>query len=301
MGNKKQLKEKEEKNRIPKSILFVVAFCCGIMIAGIGYNGIGSVKMFFTETKALENIYYVINIFAGIVMIVSIVVAVWQYILSSHAEKAKMDNERIQRAIDLSEYYKDNILNRFGVMKYMFQQLGIEDILKGIAPERMKEFNKLELEEVLSKAKQETIKTALGSKEVVDAIMDAEKIYGIKFDLDQYIENDEGEAKVKPFFPQAVMSNVVNSLLNNMEYFAMNFAHETADESVVYQSLHQTYLEAVQLLYYNIAINNSTDGKQLFTNVVDLYKTWYNKSKEHREQLYDKTHDKKGSKYDSLR
>ena len=81
------------------------------------------------------------------------------------------------------------------------------------------------------------------------------------------------------------MSQIVNKLLNNMEYFAMSFTHKVADESVVFQSLHQTYLEAVQLLYYDISKNNRADGRQFYTNVVDLYKIWYNKSKENRENV----------------
>lgn len=80
------------------------------------------------------------------------------------------------------------------------------------------------------------------------------------------------------------MSKIVNDLLNDMEYFSMHFTHGVADESVVYQSLHQTYVECVQLLYYNIAINNKTDGTQYYTNVVELYRIWYEKQRMNREK-----------------
>lgn len=81
------------------------------------------------------------------------------------------------------------------------------------------------------------------------------------------------------------MSQIVNKLLNNMEYFSMNFTHKVADESVVFQSLHQTYLEAVQLLYYDISRNNRADGMQFYTNIVELYKIWYNKNKRNCENV----------------
>lgn len=81
------------------------------------------------------------------------------------------------------------------------------------------------------------------------------------------------------------MSRVVNDLLNEMEYFSMNFTHKVADESVVYQSLHQTYMQAVEFLYYNISKNNRPDGRQFYTNVVELYKIWYKKDKKMRDNV----------------
>jgi len=82
-----------------------------------------------------------------------------------------------------------------------------------------------------------------------------------------------------------VTSKAVNRILNDMEYFAMNFTHGTADESVVYQSLHQTYLAFVQMFYFNIALNNMPNGKQFYTNVIALYKIWYEKSENKKSEI----------------
>ena len=60
----------------------------------------------------------------------------------------------------------------------------------------------------------------------------------------------------------------------------MNFNYNIADESVVYQSLHKTFLEVVYLLYYNIAVNNEPGDKKLFTNIIELYNLWQKKSEE---------------------
>lgn len=42
---------------------------------------------------------------------------------------------------------------------------------------------------------------------------------------------------------KAFMIDEVSGVLNNIEYFAMNFAHGVADDSVVYRSLHQSYID----------------------------------------------------------
>ena len=76
------------------------------------------------------------------------------------------------------------------------------------------------------------------------------------------------------------MNNIVMETLNNLEFFSMNFNYNIADESVVYQSLHKTFLEVVYLLYYNIAVNNEPGDKKLFTNIIELYNLWQKKSEE---------------------
>lgn len=73
------------------------------------------------------------------------------------------------------------------------------------------------------------------------------------------------------------VSNLMDELLNNMEFFALHFSHRTADESVVYQSLHQTYLEIVQYMYYDIADRNSDSASKYYTNIIWLFEVWRDK------------------------
>mgnify|MGYP006922018582 FL=1 len=86
----------------------------------------------------------------------------------------------------------------------------------------------------------------------------------------------------------AFMSNLINLVLNNMEFFALHFKHKTADESVIYQSLHQTYISYLPYLYYYIAKANSDPSEKLYTNVIWLYGEWTNtkhkKNIEHAEK-----------------
>ena len=53
----------------------------------------------------------------------------------------------------------------------------------------------------------------------------------------------------------------------------MYFTHGAADETVVYQSLHKTYLYIVKILYFDISINN-TGGQKLYSNVIELFNIW---------------------------
>lgn len=80
-------------------------------------------------------------------------------------------------------------------------------------------------------------------------------------------------------------SEVVQKLLNNLEFFAMHFEHETADETAVYQSLHQTYIIIVRKLYYNISTYNKELDTHYFTNTIGLYKRWNKRKKDKEEEI----------------
>jgi hypothetical protein len=62
----------------------------------------------------------------------------------------------------------------------------------------------------------------------------------------------------------------------------MYFNSGSADDDVIYQSLHQTFFKAVWILYYDIAKRN-TDGKdKYYTNIISTYNRW--------KSIYMRTH-----------
>lgn len=67
---------------------------------------------------------------------------------------------------------------------------------------------------------------------------------------------------------------IITDTLNKLEYFAMSFNTKIADEDVVYQSLHQSFLKMINMMYFYIAFQN-VDGKdKYYTNIIELYNKW---------------------------
>lgn len=62
--------------------------------------------------------------------------------------------------------------------------------------------------------------------------------------------------------------------LNKLEYFCMYFNSGIADEETVYQSLHQSFLDMVRVMYFRIASVNKTGKDKYYTNIIDLYNKW---------------------------
>jgi len=251
------------------TVLISVGFVF-LIVKSMRLNNVEDFQSAFTCTAALENTYYIVQIALGLFLCIGAVIGIWQYVLTARSERAKISKDNIQRAIDLAGYYKDNILHELVIFNDIFEKSGIKVILDKIKPEDMKNFDVNELESVLSKTDRDDISNIMHSEEMKDILSKANRAIS-RNDFDFESNNDSIDKKS--------LSHTLNAVLNNMELFAMSFTHGTADESVVYQSLHQTYIKLVQLFYYNIAINNIPNGTQYYTNVIKLYKIWYEKSK----------------------
>lgn len=249
-------------------------------------NGASGVEDASTNSYILTNVYYITQIATSIAVMVGGVIGIWQYTLTARAERIKMSVDRIQKAIDLAEYYKNNILNNYLIIQFVFDETGLMNIIEKINREDIEVFDKLELDKLLSKNDIEQINTINTSDKFIKAVIEADKIYGLDLDIYKNAEmNNAFKAHNIEFtlnrsvIVKKFMSNIVTETLNNLEFFAMHFSHETADESVVYQSLHQTYLMIVYVLYYNIASSNRIVKSKHYTNIIELYKKWNERDK----------------------
>ena len=77
-------------------------------------------------------------------------------------------------------------------------------------------------------------------------------------------------------------------LLNDLEAFSLQFHYNLADEKLVYQSLHQTFLDNMRNWYFFISNENRFDQDRSFLNVIWLYQVW-EKRKDADEKSISKT------------
>lgn len=273
-----------KKLTVVATLLFFLYFICyGLIIFHIT-----DLEKLFLHKSALEQIYFVVQIIVGVSVTLGAVIGIWQYVLTARCERVKIANDRVEKAINLAEYYKDNILTKVTMLKFVFEKSRIIVELSKINKSQMKNFDSNELAMLLSPLDIGSIKEKMYTDEMAKCIVEADEVFGYELGINNHlyiIKDKNGETVNKEELLSKFMSHAINSLLNNMELFAMYFTHKVADESVVFQSLHQTYLEAVQLLYYDISKNNKPDGMQFYTNIVELYKIWYQKCEENRRRV----------------
>lgn len=231
-----------------------------------------------------ETWYYTVQIVAAVAVISGVVIAVWQYYLSSKSTQRDLSIMQVQRAIDLSKFYKDSILSKFPAIRYVFDNCGALAILSKVKPQQFHAFDHQELVNLLGQDSIDKLEKIQDSKNFIKCVYEASEIFGLGFDYCKQtimIEDPENHEKKQTIMINtqglviAFLSNLLSEMLNNMEFFAMHFHHGTADESVVYQSLHQSYLEIMELAYYYIAFGNKDTSSRLYTNVTWLFEVWY--------------------------
>ena len=252
-------------------------------------------SVLFHINKALSNtfvdiLYYISQIVSSLFVTGGVLVAVWQYYLSCKSARTEVEIEQVQRAIDLSEYYKDNILTYLPAISYVFEKSGAKKILDAIHPEDMKRFDIEELNSIFTKAQRDELQNIQASEKFYNVILEANSIYNLHLNIrgaeEKCIVDGRKQSMLRidgNSVSVAFMSNLINRVLNNMEFFALHFKHNTADETVVYQSLHQTYIRFMPYLYYYIAKTNTNASDKLYTNVIWLYHRWNNKKKDNAE------------------
>lgn len=241
---------------------------------------ISSSLLFFKFQKEqnvyVELLYYITQIISSIFVISGVVIAIWQYYLSCMDSNRNIDVICVQKAIDLSEYYKDNILAYIAAMEYIFDNSGISEIFSKIDKSNIELFDQKELFIYIKDEDRDKLKKIQNTVKFSEVIANANAIYNLGLN-DELIKlcRKHDCTKFEQKQISTFLGKLITKILNNMEYFSMHFTHNVADETVVYKSLHQTYIKLVKMLYYHIAIKNplSTTTKY-FTNIIELYKIW---------------------------
>ncbi|MCR4739139.1 MAG: hypothetical protein K5886_02630 [Lachnospiraceae bacterium] len=239
--------------------------------------------IFKTKSEYMEMLYFISQIVNCIVVAFGVIYAAWQYYLSANDSKRNSDIIRVQKAIDLAQFFKDNILDKYPPLNYIMDQSGSNQILKKISPSDMKSFDYQEMRRYITEKDSEQLRKIQDSNEFLKALIDANGIFNMHFEINTIVNNikDVGENKkeitfsiVKTPVINTFLNDYINQTLNNLEYLAMHFTHNTADSSVVYQSLHQIYIKAVEQLYYFIANLNKDPVEKYYTNTIALYHRW---------------------------
>lgn len=74
-----------------------------------------------------------------------------------------------------------------------------------------------------------------------------------------------------------IFSRLVSEVLNELEYICMYISSQSAGSYFVYQSIHQIFLRTVKAAALNIAYTNKNYSDKYYTNIIHVYKEWYNK------------------------
>ena len=256
-----------------------------------------------------------ILVFSDLATLISLIVIVFELMLSRKSYRYGCEWQEKNKAAELAMLYKNDILNNISFITAMFEKTGAIEEIQCVYQASVHLFTKEELGALLTEKQQKNIYKMLFDPKNYDEIKRLQDILlnnelKVKFlapqtiskiadeavsrskednkiDTDDLKKKIEQEIKSEQIEKQYIL--VVNHVLNSLEYFAMYLTNGVADESVVYQSLHQTYLRAVRSLYIEISSKNINPKDMYFTNITNLYIKWLRRDEKKRKKLERQT------------
>ena len=276
-----------KNKRVIFTLLFILLALCAIFLPQI----IIKLSWYDEELIGFELVAICAEITSSLFVIVGTVIAVWQYYLSSSQKIKEFQFAKIKRAIELSEYYKDNILARYSYVKKIFDDCVITKIIEHKRNEfELKHFDIQELKSIYTTEELQKIKDLTKSEEFVKAIAEINCSCNLDLHGCEKIVDDSGHftgtVNINPKeITHDFFKKYITDTLNNAEYFAMAFTHNIADESVIFQSIYPTYLEMCFIMYFYIAIHSDPNVAKLYTNIAELYCIWRKKEQKQKEKM----------------
>lgn len=256
----------------------------------LGENVVQRVAEFvLSETQLAQKTFQlsvaqtVINLILLITTVISVICAFRAY----HHQKARAKKDA---ACELARYYAHDIIHRHTFVSDALTQAGITESIHNTFPlEDLKEFNYSEMECLLHR-KGYTSAQSLDYLGVLDPVIiyqgliqNANSIEERRLLTEEYLEKyktQSGEMKTKIKNSSMLLLTFtveVNMLLNDLEWFSMSCRYGLADEEMLYQSLHQTFLSQVWMMYPTICMRNKANEDKLFTNIIWLFNLWANR------------------------
>ena len=223
-----------------------------------------------------------------IVTVVSVICAINAY----HHQKNRAKKDA---ACELAYIYAKEVIPKNAWISNVFEQSGQMEITKKAFPiDRIENFT---YDEMSKLAKEAHMDASVIEKGMIDIdpiclvnmlAFETKDIAERRMLFEEYTKYDE-EAKKKvaknPVFLQIQFADAVTELMNTLEWFAMNCRYGLADEAIIFQSLHQTYLSIVWSLYWYISNNNKKQESKYYTNLIWLFKEWRSRLEEQTESV----------------
>lgn len=224
---------------------------------------------------SLENIA---TWFTSIALICTALWSMYQFV------KSKTSKQQ-EKASEIAQDFASNLIEKMGIISdVLLPNKEMEQMISKIVQSKeLNQFTIIEISNILEDEncfkKCNDIIHAKETQEKYDKILS-----------ERY--NDEEKKKFDSYFPL-----LVENTLNHLEAICINISSHAAGSQFIYNSLHQSFLNAVEVLSIKISSNNSNNVDKYYTNIIEVYNMWNTQKTKDIEKL--NTTNRKISKLDS--
>lgn len=250
------------------NLLTLLVFIIGIVLYFLGFNN-------YKNTYDAEAI---LSMTSDYFTVLSCSIVLIQLIAFVNDSRHKEFRSKKEAALNLAKEYAENLIS------YMtFIQIVLCINYNESSPKELYEkIDKIEiagfrLEDLNKKSEYETYKDVfINEKNSVNSAIIINQSITSGIPLIKKIEGIDLEEKNLNQLCNIRFRVILCDTMNTLEYFAMAVNQNVAESEMLYDSIHQTFLFFVKLVYPFICEQN-IDEELYYPNIIKLYKTWVSK------------------------
>ena len=215
--------------------------------------------------------------------VIMLIVTVSSVLCAFFAYAHQKARNKKDAACSLAKHYAESVINKYADLINIYNMIGISaDVKRLVDIAEINNFDTAEMNE-LTKGKENARDNLFEKIDYIDPAIILEVRMrrcrsaterNAMFDLYKPTEEDKEKTIANWDSLQVEFREEIFELLNELEWFAMNCRYRLADEELLYQSLHKTFLSTVWLLYFHISRHNEKNEDKLYTNVIWLFVKW---------------------------
>ena len=201
---------------------------------------------------SLENIA---TWFTSVALICTALWSMYQFVKSRTSKQQ-------EKASEIAQDFASNLIEKMGIISdVILPNKEMEQMISKIVQSKeLNQFTAIEISNILKDEncfkKCNDIIHAKETQERYDKILS-----------ERY--NDEEKKKFDSYFPL-----LVENTLNHLEAICINISSHAAGSQFIYNSLHQSFLNTVEVLSIKISSNNYNNVDKYYVNIIEVYNMW---------------------------
>lgn len=172
-----------------------------------------------------------------------------------------INRKQQEKASEIAKNFADNFVERFAIIcEVLLKNKEIRAMLSKITNENLKSFTKMEILDIVKDN---------NCFNKYTQIINSKKTQ-VKYEtLLNKLYNEKEQEKFNSHFPR-----LVENTLNQLEAACINISSNAAGSEYIYNSLHQSFLQFVEILSIRIATNNRNNVDKYYTHIIQVYNMW---------------------------
>ncbi len=250
----------------------------------------GAVQKFFSFLADKFGAPWMGPFLSFVLLLVTSVSVICAFISYCHQRQ----RQKKDAACELARYYAHNIILEASLIIDVFKFSGLDNEVHSLFPyDKISDLNYTEMEKLLNEAGKDFDAVDKMMTREIDPhaifkakLRNAASIEDRRLLIDEYTIGDPDPSDpdstgelIHIDFLNKEFERAITYLLNDLEWFAMTCQYGLADEEMLYQSLHQTYISQVWLLYFYICKSNLSNEDKFYTNLIWLFNLWKDRLK----------------------